>query len=186
MPWFRQPDVPKKNEIVAEIEERNLQYVHDNVDKCLTKFCKEMGMMPKDVRHRLEGYDAERKRWKQMNMKTIYRFHNDPDKLSLMIHLDTRMTKEEEEMIAAMSMDELMTFCNYENHKKLSQFFKEHAEMTSEETGRPSEARVATVTGRDQDNWSVRGRDQQRWSGFLRRYDEVLVQGETGGVHYPF
>ena len=133
MPWFRQPDVPKNNKIVAEIEERNLQHVHDHVDECLTKFCKEMGMMPKDVRHRLVGYHAERKRWKRMNMNTIYKFHNDPDKLSLMIHLDTRMTKEEEDMIDAMTMDELVTFCNYENHKKLSQFFKEHAEMTSEE-----------------------------------------------------
>lgn len=124
------PDVPIENEIVAEIQVRTLQDVRDNVDKCLTRFCKEMGMMPKDVRHRLQGYDAERKRWEKMDMTTIYKKYNDPEKLSFIVHLDTRMTEEEEDMIDALTMDELVAFCDSENPERLSKFFVDKENMT--------------------------------------------------------
>ena len=81
----------------------------------------------------LQHYDANRSGWKHMNMSCIYTQYNHPDKLPSMIYLDTKMTKEEEEMIDAMTMDDLIAFCNYENHNKLTQFFEDQAEMTSKE-----------------------------------------------------
>ena len=147
MPWFRrppaslptqqpqpvEPSVSQERGIEAEIRDRTYQDVRDNVDKCLTKFCKDIGMMPKDVRHRLLNYDAQRKVWQKMAMKTIYKVYNDPDKLSLIIYLDTRMTEEEERMIDAMSLRELVDFCNSESPKRLSGFFKDKRTMTQEE-----------------------------------------------------
>ena len=55
---------------------------------------------------------------------------NDPGALSTLIHFDTKMTKEEKDVIDAMTMNELMAFCQYENPRKLSQFFQDKENMT--------------------------------------------------------
>ena len=150
MRWFRQStnqisasqppstlervDLPTPQEtIVMDIHDRTNREVREKVDKCLNAYCKDMGLMPKDVRHRLVDYEAERKVWTEMKMRTIYEKINDPDKLSLVIYLDTRMTEEEEKMIDEMSFHELMAFCQSENPDKLTQFYLDKEQMTKPE-----------------------------------------------------
>lgn len=146
MRWFRQtippsaptlalplPAIQDTQKTVDEIRERTYEDVRDRVDKCLDAFCKDLGLLPKDVRHRLLDYEAEKKVWTKMDMKTIYRLHNDVDKLALMVYLDTRMTDEEQQMVDAMSYDELVDFCLAENANKLSKFFREKEQMSRAE-----------------------------------------------------
>lgn len=150
MRWFRQSSnqapvfqlparlervvIPTPQEVISmDIHDRTNREVRENVDKCLNAYCKDIGLMPKDVRHRLVDYQAEKKVWENMKMRTIYNNLNDPDKLALVIYLDTRMTEEEEKMIDDMSFHELMAFCQSETPDKLTQFYLDKEQMTKTE-----------------------------------------------------
>ncbi len=97
---------------------------HEISKKLLEHFCAHVGFLPQDVQPYLQGYQARRKIWKNMNMRTIYREFNDPELLPTIVWLDCRMSDEEMAKIDRMDMNTLVTFIQKESRKKFRAFVR--------------------------------------------------------------
>ena len=100
------------------------------VEQHFEAYCKQIGILPKDVQHLLKNYQAERKKWERLSMGTLYQRYNDKERLPLFIYIDCRMTEEEMSAIDQMSLAELQEYCQYENPMKLTQFCREAPNQT--------------------------------------------------------
>ena len=90
---------------------------------------KDIGCVTDDLAPIFENYEAERKKWKEMKMTTIYKQYNNKHILPLIIYFDCRMTAEEKAAIDAMTPAQVVRYAQQEDASRLSKFWDEDNNM---------------------------------------------------------
>ena len=127
--WYTRKPATKQDHVTS-IRTSTEEETRTKVERHLESYCKQIGVLPKDVQHLLKNYQADKKEWTKLKMRTIYEKLNDKEGLPLVIFIDCRMTDEEMSAIDRMSLAELQEYCQYESPIKLTQFCREAPNQT--------------------------------------------------------